>query len=205
MATEAEMITQVRELLNEASNGFWTDTELAKWVRQGTLDLSTKARCVETLTTVNLSEGVSNYVLPVELVGIEAVTYLHSGQSLVKTRLRQSGYSSSGSDTRPSQYAHFAGQLHVFPVPGVGGLQVNLFYWKQTTNIEELPDTYDNLVQLYALIKARLKEEKYQAAAQLYTIYIRELQFQRNDLQDRQPDSKDMLRMPDHIRTLANA
>lgn len=192
-----QLITQARQLLNGLSDTFWTDPELADWIDQATIDISTKARCVEAIATVSLSPGLQWTPVPTGAIGIEAVLD-QDGRSLTAQRLRQFGHVTDGDDTRPSSYAHYAGRLWFYGVPGEQ-FTFTVLYWVTTNQVDQLPDGYEMLVLLYVLMKARLKEEKYAAAAQLYAIYIQELQFQRQDLQDRQPASKEQLAFADRI------
>ena len=193
-----QLIAQARQLLNDGTGLFWTDPELGDWVDQGTLDVSTKGRCVEFGTPILLQPNLNFYTAPSGAIGIEAVVYSTDGKALANLRLRQFGHVSAGNDNRASSYAHYGNTLYFFPVPGIQEA-VTVFYWVSTTTVDLLPDGYETLVLLYVLKMARLKEQRYAEAAQLNAMYLAELQFQRNDLQDREPDSKEKLRLPDRI------
>ena len=193
----AQLITQAQQLLNDSTSVFWTPAELGDWVDQGTLDISTKGRCVEATEPLQLTPGVKSYAQPATAIGIEAVHY-GDGKGLVKLRARQFGHVNAGNDTRPSSYAHFANSLHFFPTPQEF-VVVDVFYWVTTGTFTLLPEGYHTIVLLYVLKMARLKEQRYAEAAQLNSMYLAELQFQRNDLQDREPDTKEKLRLVDRI------
>lgn len=194
--TRTTLITQARQILNEPTAQFWTDAELGDWVDQATLDISTKAHCVELQAPVTLVPNVQAYAVPTGAVGIEAV--LLEGKSLAKLRARQFGFVSDSNDTRPTSYAHWAGHLHFYPIPA-DDFSVAVQYWGTTADVDLLPEGYEDLVLLYVLRNARLKEEKYPAAAQLHAMYLSELQFQRVDMQEREPDTKEKLRLADRI------
>jgi hypothetical protein len=192
---------QVRQLLNDGSPVFWTDTEIGDWIDQAVVDISTKGRCVEHVFVLPLQTASQAYPLTISqpyVIGIEAVTNADDGAALAQLRTRQFGHVSTGTDMRPSSYAFFANTLLFFPVPKTPHT-VFVWCWVWTTILELLPDGYENLVILYTLMKARLKEQRYAEAAQLNNMYLAELQFQRNDLQDREPDSKEKLRLADRI------
>jgi len=39
--------TEVRQLINEETTGFWSDTEIQNWIKMGCIDTSTKTQCVK--------------------------------------------------------------------------------------------------------------------------------------------------------------
>jgi hypothetical protein len=193
----AQLIGQARQLLNDATPLFWTDAELGDWIDQAALDISTKGRCVEAVMVIGLSPGIAAYAQPGGSIGIEAVLDA-DGKALAQLRGRQFGHVSAGNDTRPSSYAPYAGFLFFFPIPAEA-MNVSVLYWLTTSQVHVLPEGYHTLVLLYALRMARMKEQRYAEAAQLNSMYLAELQFQRNDLQDREPDTKEKLRLADRI------
>ena len=50
--TLAQSITEVRDILNEASAVFWTDSQITKWIQEGTRIFSSKTLLVEDTQTV---------------------------------------------------------------------------------------------------------------------------------------------------------
>lgn len=193
----SQLIVQVQQLLNDATTLFWNTTEIGDWIDQATLDISTKGRCVEGSTALALTPGIQSYPQPVGAIGIEAVIY-GDGKSLAQVRTRQFGHINAGNDSRASMYSHYGGFLHFFPTPQVNE-GVLVYFWVTTGTVSSLPEGYHTLVLLYALRMARLKEQRYAEAAQLNNMYLMELQYQRNDLQDREPDTKEKLRLADRI------
>jgi hypothetical protein len=197
--TDTEIVTEARRLLNEPAEGFWLNTDLQAWRTQAVLDLSTKARCVEVSVPISFPvAGVQT--IPTGLIGVEALLRAN-GQALAKLRPRQFGDLGAAVTAQdPTSYAQFATSLFVFPRPD-SPVTLTLLYWKSSTTWTDLPETYHELALIFIVALAKLKEEKYTVAAQLLDLYVQALQYQRQDLQDRQPDSKEMLRMADRIVT----
>lgn len=195
--TEAQLVAQARALLNESTALFWSDTELADWVKQGTVDVSTKGRCVETAIAFPLTALIHAYAKPAGLIGIETI-HGPGGTALAQLRGRQFGHVSSSTEPTPTSFCLYAGLIIFHPVPQVPVL-TSVLYWIKTDNVAVLDEGYQNLVLLYVMMKARLKEQRYNEAAQLHSMYLNELQFQRQDLQEREPDSKEKLRLADRI------
>ncbi len=195
--TQTEMRTSIRKLLNEATAAFWTDDDLDTWIVEATLDISTKARCVEAETTVSFTPSTTAASVPQGAIGIEAL--LVNGGGLAKVRPRQFKHLHAGDAGPPTHYAHFAGQVYIHPVPDQS-YTATILFWKRTRTFTDLPDEYYHLVQGFAVMQAKFKDEKYAQAAQLYSMYLRELQFQRVDLQEREPDTRATLRFADAVQ-----
>jgi hypothetical protein len=199
--TAGQLRTEIRRLLNESSASFFTDADIDAWIVDAVLDISVKARCVEGETTFAINSGNRSYAQPTGLIGIEAV--LLGGSSLVRTRLRQFGQIHSATAGPPTAYAHFIGKLWFSPIPDTT-YEATVLYWKRTSTYTDLPEEYQLLALLFGVMRGKLKDERYAEAGQLYTMYIQELNFQRLDLEEPEPDSREMLRIPDQVRA-ANA
>ena len=46
LATIAEIITDVRSLVNEGTASFWTDAEITRWVNEGQEIIGTETKCL---------------------------------------------------------------------------------------------------------------------------------------------------------------
>lgn len=196
--THLQIIGQARQLLNDATQLFWTDAELNDWSIQGVLDVSAKARCCEDTFLQDIDPGNQMYQVPSHIIGVETIIRPSTGHALAKWRPRQFGHVSGGGDTAPSAFAHFADRLLFHPVPGAAETLLVLG-WSVRTDLIFLPEEYHGLVLLFMLKMARLKEQRYAEAAQLNAMYLTELQFQRQDLQEREPDTKETLRLADRV------
>lgn len=199
--TLAALITEVRALLNEPTASFWSDAEITQWLLQAAVDVSTKAHCVEEIMTLAVTPSVSRYVLPANTVGVDSV--LAGPQALVKLRPRSLGQIHGGEDPHPTHFAVFGFTLWLFGPPQQA-LDLLVNRWVRASDPVLLPDTYQQLAIDYAVVRAKLKDRKYTEAAQLYQLYLQSLLFQRQDLQDYQPDSREMLGIPDRIVSAQN-
>lgn len=195
--TATQLRAEVRRILNETTAAFYTDADIDAWIVDAVLDLSVKARCLEGAVDLTLTAGDQNYVLSdTTAIGIEAV--LLDGLGLAKVRPRQFGHLNAATAGKPVAYAHFVGQLYFMPIPDTTYL-THVLYWKYSSTYTDLPEEYQLLALMYAVRQGKLKARQYAEAAQLYSWYVQEVQFARDDLQDREPDSKETLRLVDRI------
>ena len=116
--TLANIRTEVRALLNEATASFWSDAQIDEWLAQASLDTSVKTHCVETTGTVTLVQGTVEYALPTTFAN-PAITdtearviqlygaYL-SNVGFLRTRPQVWGHQQPTTQTTPLWYTHWA-------------------------------------------------------------------------------------------------
>lgn len=76
MPTASELITQVRDMLDEPSAGQWTDDMLARWINEATRDLARSTRYMKGSETVPVVAGTSEYLLATYVIAVEHAYYL---------------------------------------------------------------------------------------------------------------------------------
>jgi len=54
LATIAEILTDIRSLINESSDGFWLDTELTNWANEGMEEITNETYCLRTYKTYTI-------------------------------------------------------------------------------------------------------------------------------------------------------
>jgi len=210
--------TQVRALIGEASAGFWTDTEIATWLLEGSIDVATKSLCIEHSNTVDLVDSQLEYtdfesaptsngiaqVLKVYacIYDDEATPSTYKGLKKMQTRhLGRRGQDTQGV---PYFYYHFAGKIGVWPLPSTaigttGQLLVNcsiIYFADDTEAIASLPEFYQQFAIQYAAAMARFKERKNAEGMALYTKYIQSMNIHRADIYERPVDTNAMMQEP---------
>lgn len=204
--TEAR--TQLRSLLNEPTENFWTDTQLDELIQLGVSDVCIKANCFETSEDVTLVSGQVLYDLASSDI-IKPVACYYSDTSetpddvwgLQEIHPRQINHLAHNTAGPPYYWYWYAEGLNVWPPPTASENSdtVTIFYSKLSETITDIPDEFQTLAILWALSKAREKERKVAESQQIYSIYANSVIFHRELLIDsRNVDSKDMFHTPDN-------
>ena len=204
----AQVRTEVRAVLNEATAAFWSDTEIDNWVSQAAIQISS-AGAVETTATVTLSASTIEYALPTSfsnptpagdasLIRVSAALYSNTG--LVRIHPRTIGHITADlTDDTPRYWAQFGRRIFFFPVGSGASGTVQLLCHVETDDIADIPDEFQPLAILYAAGKGKEKDNKYADARFLLSEYFNALAFLRNDILERGVDSKQMLTIPNEI------
>lgn len=189
--TIAQIITKVRELLNEELGAFWTDTELTGWIQEATIDLSSKLLCVADTGTITLVQDQYVYSSTDEswigsCLKPKSMWYDSSSGpiSMQMIRIQQFGHTDAF-DSEPKYYHYENAQrrFYILPVPdsSVAGDTVSVVNVYETDDATLLKDEYQPLVFLYVVYKAKLKERLYQEASYAYQQYALNLKFEKQD------------------------
>jgi len=75
MYSKANILTEVRNILNEPAALFWSDDEINEWIDQAAVDISSKAMCVEASGALTLASGTLEYAEPTDCIKVYAVVY----------------------------------------------------------------------------------------------------------------------------------
>lgn len=206
----ANVLTEVRSLLNEASNGFWTDTEINSWVSQAAIDISKKSFCVETTATVTLAASTIEYAAPTTFAnptpaGDASLIYIRAadfaGKSLTKIRSNQlARLTPNSTEDTPTHFFHYGERIFFHPVGTGASGTVNLKVAVETDDITDIPDEFQLLAILYGTARGKLKDRKYAQFAMLFREYTSTLAFMRNNVIEREPDTKEQTFILDTLR-----
>ena len=215
--TAAEALQQVRVLINETTASFWTDEEINNWIIEGVIDVSSRGVSWEKRDSINLAANTIAYTALVsggagaiaKIVKVYACVFDNGSndyKGLQQIHPRMIKHLTAKDAGEPLYFWHFGTEIGVWPltttaVASAGVIQV--FFSQISYAITDLPDYYQSLPILYAAAKAKMKDQKYAAANQLFAIYLNALAFQRTDLYERGADSNDMLKTPDRTQIVA--
>ena len=206
--TLANAVTEVRDVLNEASAEFWTDAQITKWIQEGTRIFSSKTLLVE--DTQVLDPLISNtlvYTAAEETwigntLEIYAAIYDNGSnvyKGLVKVHPKQIGNLALGTTGPPKYYCLHDRSIYIWPLPSasvVSSGQISFLIAIETDDITDLEDEYQHLPVLYATAKAKQKDQKFAEAGSLMSQFFQELNFERTDKHERKVDSLASFKVP---------
>ncbi len=203
----SDALKQLRYLLNDTDTSFYDykDPELENWLKEGSVDVSSKTLCVEAIdtTAVTLVAGKKEYAQPADCVKVFACVYTGEttdrGVSRIHPRmLSHIEYKDVGP---PKYYYHFGSKIGVWPKPTESekGKTCHVYFSKVTEDITELPDEYQIAPILYALSQAYMRNGDVNQSQAVYNRYAMILNYHREDLHNQKlyVESFDYLKIPD--------
>lgn len=207
--TLANVIDEVQALMSDPAGSIFTDSLVTNWIKQGVIDITTKALCYELKSnTTALVDGQMEYTVPTGCLKIYNA-YIHQGadvsmKGLVKINPKSIFHLTRVESGEPEHWYEFAGKVGVHPVFATGGARdtLGLHYSAVTDNVTLIPDLYQPLAILFATHKAKMMDRKPGQAAQLYQQYLNSLMFHRQDLYERISDAQDDFRIPDRTQAV---
>lgn len=205
----ANAIAEVRYALNESTGVFWTDTEITKWIQEGTRSFSSKTLMVEDTQVISpliadrLTYTSSDETWISTMIEPYAAIY-YDGSSkykgLIKVHPRQMGNLALGTAGPTKYYAMHDRTLYIFPVPSAAivaaGATITLLFSMLTDDIATITDEYQHLPIVYAVAKCKQKDQRFAEATALMAQFFQEIAFERNDKHAREVDSLDKFKIP---------
>jgi hypothetical protein len=79
MVLVSELLTLVRDTLDESSASQWTDAMLVRWLNEAGRDLARSTRHLKGNETVVIADGTSEYPLGAHVIAVEHAYYLPGG------------------------------------------------------------------------------------------------------------------------------
>jgi hypothetical protein len=136
MATLAELITDVRARLDEATAGFWTDAMITVWLNEANLRLATELEDIEAIDTQNTVASQAAYDLPTDLVKIHRVA-VNSLPLRPITFAKLNQFEGEANPTTsqtgtPECFYVWADHLYLFPAPA-SSVTAGLSLWYYAT------------------------------------------------------------------------
>lgn len=188
------IITRARQILNEDTAGFWTDTELLRWVNDGQADIANKAHCIQTSETISLVASTIEYTPTISYIKVIDVWFTDSGGDIwalknvdpgAKGNAREELYSQSST---PKCWYEFDGKIGIFPaMDTVTTESIKVFYAQQSTDVTAsenvgVPSIFDASLVNYVVAMAHQKDRKYNDFQFFWQRYENELNRYRKDL-----------------------
>lgn len=207
--TLANGVTQVRSNVNEAIAGYWSDTEIETWIKEGTRNFSTKSLMCEATGTIapmitsTLFYDSGDETFLADILELYTVLYFNGTatyKGLVKIHPRQIGNLALSTAGPPKYYCLYNRNLYIMPMVSAtevaAGATLSVLYAKETDDITALADEFQHLPILYATAKCYQKDEKWGAASALMSQFFQESSFERTDKHARETDSLDKFKIP---------
>jgi hypothetical protein len=192
----ANGVTAVRDVLNESTAVFWSDTQIENWIKEGCRHFSSKSLLVQkddnaVLTASDLfytsAEG-AGYTWIADCLKIHTAYYDDGSNNyagLMKIEPNQIGNVGTFTPGDPKYYCLFNRSIYIWPmttaaIVTAGGL-VTFLYAKETDDFTEIPDEFQHLPIVYALGRAKQRDMKFSEANSFFAQYNAELEFERGD------------------------
>lgn len=196
----ANAITEVRYVLNESTAAFWSDAEITAWIKEGTRIFASKSLLVENTNIVDPMIVSTPYYDSADesflgsVMEIYSVIYFDGTSTykgLIKIHPKQIGNVALSTAGPPKYYCLFNRNLYIFPlasaaVAAAGTLEI--LGSIETDDITIIQDEYQHLPIMYAIAKAKQKDEKFGDAATLLSQFFQEISFERQDKHNREVD-----------------
>lgn len=194
------MITNARYYLDEATEDYWSDTELLGWLNDGVVDIAAKTNCLETTEAVTLTASTVEYTISTAYITIKDVVYNGTSykKGLIKGNVRSIGHEMQ--DDEPTYWYEFAGKVGIYPaLTSVTTETATLYLIKRPTAIASsaavtTPAIYDKALVYYIVAQAQLKQGQGATASAYLSLYQAELDRYRADFVDQAQQAKEPVR-----------
>lgn len=187
--TKSQLISEIRLLVNdnptETSRYRWTDLQISTFINIAQQEINGVNWCLKTRTTLTLTAGVTEYILPTDFFAMERVYYdndVLKEISLSKLDDIDSMWLKSSTGT-PSYYYVRIGTvtwLGLYPAPD-NRKDFDIYYYQIPANLDtnslepfnNLPRLrpYHHLITLWVAYYCMLQEGRLNSATQYYTLY----------------------------------
>lgn len=204
-----QAIVEVRALVDEITQAFWTDDQLTSWINQGCEDVASRAETNWNEVDINVTAGVQTYAFPTDFLNAHRAQFTIGGtnqgsqQTLNLTYRRMNAMDENWGilQNLPNSWPNFftiRGNrprgvfLMLWPAPGAPGV-LTVFYYRQAQpvtvasgdNIDMAPG-WERIVFDYAVYKAfrASKDPTWQDAFKLYETNLQEMISKTRDYTD---------------------
>ncbi len=220
--TVAQLITEVRSILNEPVENFWLDTELEEFIHQAARTASGVTLCTPTSINVTTTTDTMAYTIATaQFIRVDSVAFTNTTggtYGLQRLDIRNFGHGANGgaaADTLriPKWYYVFGDYIYLWPVPkgavagggGVGTSAVVVYGWTVAQDYDRAATTYDVPDRLqgrlidFVLAMAYCKAGKHSLTRYHMATFMQNAIMDRKDVHDRtpMPDTLDRYLIPD--------
>jgi len=177
----SEIRSRIREMLNEVSPGFYTNTTINDWIDDGCRDVSLRTLCNQGFTSIATVTDSAEYTWPTAL-GTTAILTLgiialinSSGKSLNYVVPEEFG--NIYAEAPDYKWTSWQRNVYLTPVPtAVNTLDVLFWYQVGCTASGSLgiDIRFHHLVTLYGYCMGLLKKQEYEKAEMIWKEYLSE-------------------------------
>ena len=193
--------TAVRNVLNEATANFWSDTQIQSWIKDGCVDLSGKGMVYLNNESITLAATTLYYTSTEEAWIANAArifsAYYDDGSNgyngVLKIDPSQIGHMPQATAGAPEYFALSGKRVYVWPLTSAtivsAGGTLNFEVAEITDDIANLEFEYQHLVINYAIAYALARDKHFQDANMFFSVYRTGLEFERKDKVERERGS----------------
>lgn len=166
--TLQQLMTEVRTLIDEPEEDYFLDREIITWLNEGLMDMSLEVR-LETSLEIPVETPSKSVPLPTDFISMRSV--------YVDGKPFKIGVIEDRDKPNNRNLCYIWGNDLKFPTAIQGS--VELFYLRDPrrmvlmTDTAEIPTRYAHLLVIYALSKAKLKDEEQAIANDNMQNYLR--------------------------------
>jgi hypothetical protein len=189
----ANGVTAVRDVLNEATASFWSDTQIENWIKEGTRNFSTKSLLAQTTGDITLVANQLSYdstdeAFIANVLKIHTAFYDDAGNNykgLIKVEPEKIGNVATFTAGDPKYFCVFGKKIYIWPlttasIVTAGGL-ATVLYSQETEDFTVIADEYQHLPIMWALGRAKQKDQKFGEAMSFFEHFNSEIDFERQD------------------------
>jgi hypothetical protein len=149
MATGTDVITKIRDELQDADDESISDAVLLRYINRGATEFATQTGAIQDTDTINTDAVNFSFTLSASLTNpIKIFKVEYNGVPLSQTFVHEVSYefgSSSGTPTSQTGWYEFAGKLYIEVIAPVatGSSALNVFYFRTPTDMTSVGDTFD--------------------------------------------------------------
>lgn len=196
--TQGELLTDVRERLDESTGHMWQDSEIRRWINQGARDIARKTETLLTTEEVAGVVGTASYVMPADIIRVHRVEWITDSEDQTFPLEYRDYNNADGvwwtqqnqTEGVPFMFTMWGFppslQLIIYPVPSDVGT-IKIFYYRLSAELDldgtdsgvvvEIPEGWDDVIADYAEFKALRKDRDptWQEAKALYDEHVLDL------------------------------
>jgi hypothetical protein len=214
----SELITRIRDLLNESSASFWTDTELLRFINDGERDIAIQTLCLQKIDSiVTYAAGatltftgsylldtttVENSIRTIPFTGykvmfLEWLKTTSFGRGLNNIYHSLLGHTPS-LDIYPTNWYQHRDNIYIESSPtDTYNLKAYIADYPSkemslNPDIPEIPPAFRPLIVLYVVATCLIKDKRVTEGQMIYSMYLNELIYNRYNLIELIPDTKAM-------------
>jgi len=201
-------LTRIRDVLNEDTASFWTDTELTRILNDAVREVAASAECIERTEDITTSNGTRLTAFTAnKAVYAEYIPGSGTPTGLIRIHPKQAGYVPVNGVT-PQYFWEAGSYIGIEPLPN-SAYTIRLYVQdypasdiSSNVDLAELPEEYRFLPVLYTISQAFRKASDYGPSAQIMGIFYNELFYNRKLFSREIVDGIENMQVPDYVKVI---
>lgn len=205
----SDIISRVRDALNDQSVVFYPDAMITRWINEGERDVAAKSLCLERLHSLISAANVRYATLSAYVVKVHGVEYIPGGTArrvgLGKILPHTAGRVHLDGAT-PQYWFPWGNKVCIEPIPTVSTYKMVAYVsilptaeMANSTDEPQIPSAFVPWIQQFAVIRGLWRDHKFASAARMYALYIAQMKQARLQLLRKYATSVEQQGLPDVI------